>query len=182
MSELPAARVTELLDRAAISDVVHRYARAIDLLDAELFRSCFTERVDIDFSSMGAGRHAGIAVGDWLEQVYAGMGGFDATHHVSSNHQHALRGDEATCVSYLVAEHFLFGARDGEDASLTLGGFYTNELVRLATGWRIRATTLTITWHRGSLALFTQSRERYQARQGRREPGARRPWPGASRM
>jgi hypothetical protein len=125
---MPGDPLALLLDRAEISDVVHRYARAIDLLDAELFRSCFTERVDIDFSSMGAGRHAAIAVDAWIEQVYAGMGGFDATHHVSSNHMHDLRGDRATCVSYLVAEHFLF--EDAGERSLTLGGHYTNELVR----------------------------------------------------
>lgn len=175
---MPGDPISLLLDRAEISDVVHRYARAIDLLDAELFRSCFTERVDIDFSSMGAGRHAAIAVDAWIEQVYAGMGGFDATHHVSSNHMHELRGDRATCVSYLVAEHFLF--EDAGERSLTLGGHYTNQLVRTPAGWRICASTLTVTWHRGSLALFTESRERYLARQGGRAAAARRPWPGAT--
>jgi hypothetical protein len=174
---MPGDPLALLLDRAEISDVVHRYALAIDRLDADLFRSCFTEHVDIDFSSMGAGRHEAIAVDAWLEQVYAGMGGFDATHHVSSNHVHDLRGDQATCVSYLTAEHFLF--EDAGERSLTLGGHYTNELVRMPAGWRICATTLSVTWHRGSLALFAESRERYLARQGRRAASARRPWPGA---
>jgi hypothetical protein len=160
MSPTSASEI--LLDRAGISDAVHRYARAIDLLDWKLFRSCFTERVDIDFSSMGAGIQTGVRTEDWMEQVRAGMSGFDATHHLSANHSHQIEGDRATCESYLAAEHFIFGDSAGrEDASLTLGGYYTNELLRTPTGWKINASTLTVTWHRGDFALFEQSRQRY---------------------
>jgi hypothetical protein len=151
-----------LIDRAEISDVVHRYARAIDLLDWELFRSCFTERVDIDFSSMGAGVQTGVRTEDWMEQVRAGMSGFDATHHLSANHSHWIEGDRATCESYLAAEHFIFhDDPEGRDESLTLGGYYANELIRTPEGWKICASTLTVTWHRGNFALFEQSRQRF---------------------
>ena len=158
MEDSPSNRL--LLDRAEISDVVHRYARAIDLLDWNLFRSCFTDRVDIDFTSMNSGSHEAIPVEAWMEQVNAGMSGFDATHHLSANHTHQIEGDRASCVSYLVAEHFIFEP-DGSDRCLTLGGYYTNQLTRTADGWKIFASTLTVTWHRGQLELFEESRQRY---------------------
>ena len=140
--------------------MVHRYARAVDLLDWDLFRSCFTERVDIDFSSMGAGIQTGVRTEDWMEQVRAGTSGFDATHHLSANHIHQIDVDRATCLSYLAAEHFIFGT-DGEYNSLTLGGYYTNDFVRAPAGWQICASTLKVTWHRGDFELFEQSRQRY---------------------
>jgi len=159
---MPRTPARILLDRAEISDAVHRYARAVDLLDWELFRSCFTDRVDIDFSSMGAGIQSNVRTEDWMDQVRAGMSGFDATHHLSTNHSHRIAGDRATCESYLAAEHFIFGREDqDEDESLTLGGYYTNELVRAPAGWIICASTLTVTWHRGNFDLFEQSRQRY---------------------
>ena len=45
-----------LLDRAAISDVQLRYATGVDTRDWRLFRSCFTDEIETDFSSAAARR------------------------------------------------------------------------------------------------------------------------------
>ena len=80
--------------------------------------------------------------------------GFVATQHTSTNHVHEVRGDEATCTSNMQAEHFIArepGDRlaDGADR-WTIGGYYTNELVRTADGWKLAKVALNVTWQTGN--------------------------------
>ena len=152
------ALLQELVDRARISDVVNRYATGMDLRDWELFRSCFTDPVELDFSSFHGGPPQKLPAADWVAGVRAALSGFDATQHVSSNHVHTIHGERATCVSYMKAEHFLAN-REG-DGSIALGGYYTNELERAQDSWRIRKCTLTVTWSRGNRHLFQLAAER----------------------
>ncbi|MCK9868913.1 nuclear transport factor 2 family protein [Nocardiopsis dassonvillei] len=44
------AELRRLLDRAEISEVQTRYATGTDSRDWELFRGCFTDEVEADFS------------------------------------------------------------------------------------------------------------------------------------
>ena len=139
-------RLRELLDRAEISDVLHRYATGLDRQDWELYRSIFTDEIELDFESVGI--RAGIRrADDWVKRARELFAGFTATQHTSSNHVHDIRGDQASCVSNMQAEHFVgAGARD----RWTIGGYYTNELVRTPAGWKLRKVTLTLTWSRGN--------------------------------
>ena len=146
-----------LLDRAEISDVVHRYATAIDLRDWALLADCFTENLVADFRSFGVREvFRGSAV-DWIALVASTIDGCDATQHMMANLVHDVRGDLATCTAYIRAEHFLINDR-GDD-SYTVGGYYTNELAPTERGWRIAEYRLTVTWSRGNrhvLALATR--------------------------
>ena len=150
-----------LLDRQAISDTVIRYATGIDMRDWEAYRSCFTDEVEIDFTSWGGGEPQTMRGDDWAAGVRAGLSGFQATQHISTNHVITLDGDEATCVSYMQAQHYLPNA-EGDNA-LTLGGYYTNTLVRTDDGWRIRRCQLTVTWTTGNKHIFVLARERFLA-------------------
>ncbi|MFN0146348.1 MAG: nuclear transport factor 2 family protein [Dehalococcoidia bacterium] len=152
-----------LADRAAISDVVHRYATGLDTRDWTLLRSIFTDEVDMDFTSvrMRAGR---MKADDWVESARVLFAGFDATQHLSANHVHDIRGDEAICTSYMRAEHFVANL-EGEN-SYTMGGYYTNRLVRTAGGWKLCAVTLTVNWNRGNRDVL-----RLAARRGRERLG-----------
>ncbi|MEE2703495.1 MAG: nuclear transport factor 2 family protein [Myxococcota bacterium] len=139
-------RVRELLDRAEISDVLHRYATGLDRRNWELYRSIFTNEVDLDFESVGI--PAGVRKADaWVRSARALFAGFTATQHTSSNHVHEIRGDRARCVSNMQAEHFV---GDGEEDRWTIGGYYTNELVRTPSGWKLSKVTLNVTWQRGN--------------------------------
>lgn len=146
-----------LLDRQAIGDTVIRYATGIDMRDWEAYRSCFTDEVEIDFTSFGGGEPRVMRADDWVAGVRAGLSGFAATQHISANHVIDVAGDEATCVSYMQAQHFL--PNDRGDATLTLGGYYT----RTPDGWRIRRCRLTVTWTTGNRHVFELARERYAA-------------------
>ncbi len=150
-----------LLDRQAISDTVIRYATGIDMRDWEAYRSCFTDEVDIDFTSWGGGEPQTMRGDDWAAGVRAGLSGFSATQHISTNHVITLAGDDATCVSYMQAQHYLPNAEG--DNTLTLGGYYTNTLVRTDDGWRIRRCQLTVTWTTGNKHIFVLARERFAA-------------------
>ena len=48
-----SADLQVLSDKAAISEVLHRYAMAIDLRDWSLLRECFTDQMQADFRTFG---------------------------------------------------------------------------------------------------------------------------------
>jgi len=88
------------------------------------------------------------------------LSGFDATQHLSSNHVITLSGDTATCVSYMVARHYL--VENGERLMHSIGGHYTNRLVREAGHWKISRCALTVTWEMGDRSLFDIAAKRAQ--------------------
>ena len=142
-----------LLDRAAISDVVYAYATALDRRDWKLFRSIFTDTIEMDFGSVGL-RVGPYDADDWVRDAARLFAGLGATQHTSTNHLHDLRADEATCTSNMQAEHFVVrepgdGLADGADR-WTIGGYYTNELVRTPDGWKLARVTLVVTWQTGN--------------------------------
>jgi len=153
--------IDALIDRAEISDVVLRYATALDSRDWSLYRSIFTDPLTVDFSSWSGDPEVTLAVDEWVALVRQTLSGFDATHHLSSNHVIRLSGDAASCVSYMVARHYL--VLDGERRMHSIGGHYTNRLVRGADGWKITHCTLTVTWEMGDRGLFDIAAERMRA-------------------
>ena len=62
-----ANALQELIDRAAISDMVHAYATAVDTRDWELFRSLFVDPLLLDFSSFHPSLKREITVDELLE-------------------------------------------------------------------------------------------------------------------
>ena len=145
--------IRSLLDRAAISDIVHAYATGLDRRDWTLFRSIFTDTIEMNFESVGL-RPGPYDAERWVRDAKRLFAGFRATQHTSSNHVHDLRGDEATCISNMQAEHFIDrepgdDLKEGEDR-WTIGGYYINELVRTPTGWKLAKVTLNVTWQIGN--------------------------------
>ena len=156
-----------LLDRAAISDVVHAYATGLDRRDWALYRSIFTDRIEMDFESAGI-RPGAYEAEQWVGDAKRLFAGFSATQHTSSNHVHEVRGDEATCVSNMQAEHFVEreaddGLAEGENR-WTIGGYYVNELVRTGDGWKLCKVTLNVTWSTGNPAVPAIALKRGRAR------------------
>jgi hypothetical protein len=152
------AKLTELLDRQAVGDVVSRYATGVDMRDWSAFRSCFCDEVEIDFSSWSGAPARTLPADDWVAGVRVGLSVFDATQHISANQSIALEGDRASCVSYVQAVHVLRG--DGEGGVFVLGGYYTNHLVRTEAGWKIRSCRLTVTWTQGDRGVFERAARR----------------------
>ena len=152
----------DLADRAAISDVVHAYAAELDARDWAMLEGCLTDPVHIDYTTYDPSLDLEMPAAEWARRVREGLSGFDATHHMSANHRHELRGDEARCVSYMSAAHFL---REGERQDVCfLYGYYTNDLKRTASGWRIAKCALTITASHGDSTVFARAVERFSRR------------------
>ena len=92
---LPAAphSLADLLDRAAIADLVHCYANSIDRRDWTAYRSIFADHVDIDFYTW-AGIRERYAADAWVAAVKDTLACFDSTQHSMSNLAITLAGED----------------------------------------------------------------------------------------
>ena len=91
--------VQRLLDRAAVHDVLLRYASAVDRRDFEALATCFTPDVTGEFGGeWRAGR-------DELIEFISGVAYFHTTMHMMGNSFVALSGDEASLQSYAMLTH-----------------------------------------------------------------------------
>ena len=149
----------------AVIDVSHRYAAGIDRRDWDLYRECFTDPCEFDFSSF-SGRPASRMPRDtWVDNVRRTNGSFDATQHQMTNQMVMFRDEDvATCITELRAQHWFAPAtmdrlgHAGEVNFCELGGHYTNEIVRQDGVWRIARCELTVRWQTGSMAIFDLAR------------------------
>lgn len=116
-------------DRLDIVDVLVRYATGIDRRDWPLFRTVFTDECVLDYGEIGAWNGVD-AVTEFMDQSHAMAG---HTMHRLSNHAIAVDGDTATSHTYVDA---LIMAQDNT-SGVNAVGFYDDELVRTADGWRI---------------------------------------------
>ena len=78
-----------------------------------------------------------------------------------TNHVITIAGDDATCIAYVQARHYL--PNDSGDSTQTMFGYYTNRFVRTPAGWKIRECKLTLTWQTGNSGIFALASERFKA-------------------
>ena len=121
--------MTEHDDRLDISELLVRYATGIDRRDWPLFRTVFTEDCELDYGEIG--RWNGVdAVTDFMDKTHAMAG---HTLHRLSNQVIAVDGDRGSARTYVDAV-IMFG---DNESGVNAWGFYDDELVRSAAGWRI---------------------------------------------
>jgi len=136
-----------LTDRAAISDVVIRYARSLDMQDWELCRSCFSDDIEQDYSDFRGEPPASIKADAFValrREVLTGI----KTQHLSTNHAVSVEGDSAICISAMVIFRY---RRDGAtDHEFDTHGYYTHSLVRTPEGWKINKVKQTVLWSKGN--------------------------------
>ncbi|MHC9292302.1 nuclear transport factor 2 family protein [Mycobacterium sp. LTG2003] len=116
-------------DREEITDVLVRYATGIDRRDWPLFRTVFTADCALDYGEIGTWSSVE-EVTAFMEEAHAMAG---HTMHRLTNHAIAVDGDTATARTYVDA---LIMASDN-NSGVNAAGFYDDELVRTAEGWRI---------------------------------------------
>jgi hypothetical protein len=135
-----------LLDRMAITELIHCYATGVDTGDWQLFRSIFTEDIEVWLGSAAAEVPLRRVNADaFTERVSRTIGRFAVTQHLLSNHRITVQGDAAACIVYMQARHFP-RPEEAHQAVWDIGGYYTHHLIRTAAGWKITQYTLTVTW------------------------------------
>ncbi len=141
-------KLNELLDRTQITEVIYRYSTGVDGKDWPLFRTCFTDPVNADFTSIGTPAPRTFPLDTWVRVVQKTVSPFRVTQHYNSNVTIKVNGDEATAVVYLKARHFRPDDPEGKNI-WDVGGYYTDRLVRTPDGWKIATVKFTQTWTEG---------------------------------
>jgi len=127
--------MTDREDRQDISDVLIRYATGIDRRDWPLFRTVFTDDCELDYGDIGTW-HGVDAVTEFMEQSHAMAGD---TMHRMSNQVIDVIGDRAKARTYVDG---LILAPDNK-SGVNAVGFYDDDIVRTADGWRIARRSFT---------------------------------------
>jgi hypothetical protein len=149
------------LDCERVRDAVYAYATGVDTRDWSLYRDVFTDEVEIDMQAFTGRPARKMPAERWVAQVAALIEEFDATQHSMTNPRVAIDDDSATCVMYVTAEHVR------GNAWYTIGGYYTDRLVRADERWRIEGVSLTQTWVRGDASMMADAVRRAAARRHR---------------
>ena len=133
------AALRALADRAAIRDVLLRYARGVDRRDWPLVAACFTPGAAADYGYVAQGtiEEAIAAIAPALEKL-------TSTMHVIGNQLIEIDGDTARSETYAVCYHRSGGLAAG--ALMTVGVRYLDELVRRDGRWLICRRVVTFEW------------------------------------
>ncbi|MEX2207131.1 MAG: nuclear transport factor 2 family protein [Myxococcota bacterium] len=130
-------------DIAEISQLLYRYARAIDAKDWKALEQIFTPEARIHYAVERGAELRFAELGPWLAQA---MRIFKATQHVITNPLVEIDGERARCTSYLTGTHVQVRREGGARVLTTEGSRYSDELVRTRLGWRIASRKLERTW------------------------------------
>jgi ketosteroid isomerase-like protein len=118
-----------ILDRQAIVDLIYRYCRAVDRIDAKLGYSIYHDDAVVDYSVYKGTGHGSI---DFICERHRA---FEATSHQVTNIILELDGDRASSESYVTAS--LRMHLSGEIRQATIWARYLDRWSRRADRWGI---------------------------------------------
>ena len=137
------ASLQYLLDRQEISDTITRFFLAMDRKDWDGVRAVIADEFALDASAVLAESTAHKPAGQFLKELVARNGGFDASLHANPNHLATIDGDTAHATAYMMAAHWVGSSPEDRVWGY---GYYDVDLVRTSQGWRMTRLVLT-TWH-----------------------------------
>ena len=117
-------------DRIALQDVHLRYAAGVDNRDMGLYRSCFTDDVEV----LGFGGETVHGAEAWVAYVVEALKRFGPTQHMLGPQLATVNGDTAHTRSDVQALHYM---ADAEDTTLTLWATYESDMRRVDGEWKI---------------------------------------------
>lgn len=127
--------VDELLDRAALHDLVHRYCRGVDRGDFALVRGCYwDDAIDHHGTLFEGSPDAYVA---WLPGAMAGL---ECSVHRITNSLFAFAGDRAEGEHYAIAYH---RTKPPERREIVIGGRYLDRYEKRNGQWKFAERRLT---------------------------------------
>jgi hypothetical protein len=142
MAALPLstdAAVRALQDRADVTDVLYRYASAIDAFELRDLRDVLADDLWARYGNADP-VVGGDAVARWIAEATATV---VWQHHLLSVYHVNVDGDDAKALVYHTS-HQVF--EDDPDTAKLIVGRYSCELRRDPAGWRISRLVLEILW------------------------------------
>lgn len=167
-----AMDIDDLVAQQEIRDVLIRYTRGIDRMDADLVRSTYHPDAHDDH-----GAYQGDVDG-FIEWVQRALSYFDATMHFIGNQLVEVDGDVAHAESYCVAYHRrrarpgVDGEQGEEGHDLVTALRYVDRLERRGGVWRIADRKCVFDWTRRDpiVGQWEQGPEVLQGRRDRTDP------------
>lgn len=123
--------IRELTDRAAVTEVLHSYARLLDERDFTAVAGLFTDDCLAEYGVRETDTlRSSAAVADWLRRQ---VGVTTTSHHISNVEISFCDADHAETTSYVYAWHGVPGAA----VDPVLLARYVDDFERTPAGWRI---------------------------------------------
>ena len=124
--------VQELLDKAAIREVLWRYCRGVDRRDADIVTSCYhPDAYDDHVGNIYTGETVGQGLVDWMNDIMV-----KTTHNITTN-TIEVNGVLAGSESYTTSMHILKGQDDGENRTMLSVARYIDRFERRQDQWKI---------------------------------------------
>jgi SnoaL-like protein len=101
----------------------------------KLIDEVFTEYVDFDMSSAGAGEPKNLKAPEICKSWKQGFHGIDAVHHQAGHYLITVKGSTAEIYAYAVATHFKKNATKGNTRIFV--GSYNLQATNTEQGWRV---------------------------------------------
>jgi hypothetical protein len=167
------------------TEVFTAMLHGVDALDWSTVRARFTDRIDVDYTSLWGGEAATVAVDDVIADWTELATGFDATQHLTGPYAVTSADEQTlTCATTVRAYHHV--VEDGDASNWMVSGRYDIRLerenrhrggddphdvdARVADRipWRIQAITLHLAYEDGDRRLVDLARKRSRAGVGGR--------------
>ena len=130
-------KLTYLLDRQAILDVIVRYCRGVDRLDRDMVMSAYHADA-LDDHSMFVGTPDEFWT--WVQKMHGEN--HDSTQHMIGNHFCEIAGDVAHCETYLSYS----GMNKTGAPFSAIGGRYIDRMEKRNGNWAIAARQYIVDW------------------------------------
>lgn len=140
--------IRHLIDRAAIQDLLVRYAHCVDRRDLEGVAACFTSDAGYR-GSLGEG-----TIQNALVALRQRMDRYESTMHLLGNQLIEIDGDRAKSETYAIAHHRI--NNNGDRRNLTVGVRYEDDLVRRDGRWIICRRVVHMEWERDDAVFLPE--------------------------
>lgn len=125
-----------LLDQSEVINTVQQIFIQTDERNWDQVAACFTDRLQLDYTSMNGGKPAQLSPQQVVERWQSVLPGFEATQHSISNFQVNMVGDDKALVKcYGTAVHYL-PSGTGKGDTWTVVGTYDFHLVKSGDTWK----------------------------------------------